>query len=49
LEFNLKRNPITYINNTTERYLPLAEKRISSKRLQYLLRELKKERNKFLG
>jgi (p)ppGpp synthase/HD superfamily hydrolase len=49
LEFNLKRNPILYINNTTERYIPLAEKRPNSKRLQYLSRELKKERNKFLG
>jgi GTP pyrophosphokinase len=49
LEFNLKRNPIVYINNTTERYIPLAEKRISNKRLQYVVRELKKERNKFIG
>jgi guanosine-3',5'-bis(diphosphate) 3'-pyrophosphohydrolase len=49
LEFNLKRNPILYISNTTERYIPLAEKRLESKRLQYLSRELKKERNKFLG
>ncbi len=49
LEFNLKRSPISYVNNTTERYIPLAEKRISNKRLQYIVRELKKERNKFLG
>ncbi|MCS6809276.1 MAG: HD domain-containing protein [Bacteroidota bacterium] len=49
LEFNLKRNPILYINNTAERYIPLAEKRPANKRLQYLVRELKKERNKFLG
>ncbi len=49
LEFNLKRNPILYITNTTERYLPLAEKRPNNKRLQYISRELKKERNKFLG
>lgn len=49
LEFNLKRNPILYITNTAERYLPLAEKRPNNKRLQYISRELKKERNKFLG
>jgi (p)ppGpp synthase/HD superfamily hydrolase len=49
LEFNLKRNPILYITNTTDRYIPLAEKRPNNKRLQYISRELKKERNKFLG
>jgi (p)ppGpp synthase/HD superfamily hydrolase len=49
LEFNLKRNPISYINNTTERYLPLAERQPNNKRLQFIARELKKERNKFLG
>jgi guanosine-3',5'-bis(diphosphate) 3'-pyrophosphohydrolase len=49
LEFNLKRNPMSYIANTTERYLPLAERHLNDKRLQYIARELKKERNKFLG
>lgn len=48
LEFNIKRNPIQYINETSERYIPLAENS-SSPLLQYLVRELKKERNKFLG
>lgn len=48
LEFNLKRNPIQYVNETSERYIPLAENSQSSM-LQYLVRELKKERNKFVG
>lgn len=48
LEFNLKRNPIQYINETSERYIPLAENS-SNASLQYLVRELKKERNKFMG
>lgn len=49
LEFNLKRNPITYINNTTERYIPLAERLKWNNSIQYILKELKKERNKFVG
>lgn len=49
LEFNLKRNPILYINNTTERYIPLIDRRPYNKRLQYIVKELKKERNKFVG
>lgn len=48
LEFNLKRNPIQYITETSERYIPLAENS-SSPMLQHLVRELKKERNKFMG
>lgn len=48
LEFNLKRNPIQYVTDTSERYIPLAENS-SSPLLQYLVRELKKERNKFVG
>ncbi len=48
LEFNLKRNPIQYVNETSERYIPLAENS-SNTLLQYLVRELKKERNKFVG
>jgi (p)ppGpp synthase/HD superfamily hydrolase len=49
LEFNLKRNPIIYVNNTSERYMPLAERIKWNTHLQYVLRELKKERNKFIG
>lgn len=49
LEFNLKRNPIHYVNNTTERYMPLAERVKWNTHLQYVLREMKKERNKFIG
>ncbi len=48
LEFNLKRNPLIYIQKTTEQFLPLAEKR-NNKKLEYLITEIKKERNKFLG
>jgi GTP diphosphokinase / guanosine-3',5'-bis(diphosphate) 3'-diphosphatase len=48
LGFNLKRNPIRYINETSENYLPLAD-HFKSERLYYIVREIKKERNKFLG
>ncbi len=48
LEFNLKRNPHRYIQETEELYIPLAENSIIS-HLNYLVVELKKERNKFLG
>ncbi len=48
LQYNLKRNPIKYIQETSERYIPLAE-RSSNPALQKLVAELKKERNKFLG
>ena len=49
LDYDLKSNPLRYINDTTERYLPLAENRIDNSALQYLSKELKNERNKFLG
>jgi GTP pyrophosphokinase len=49
LEFNLKRNPILYVNNTSERYMPLAERLKWNTYIQYVLKELKKERNKFIG
>lgn len=48
LDFQLKRNPLVYVNRTSELYLPLAE----SSNNPFLLRlseELKKERNKFFG
>jgi (p)ppGpp synthase/HD superfamily hydrolase len=48
LGYNLKKNPIKYIQQTTERYLPLAENS-KNKHLQYIVKEIKKERNKFLG
>lgn len=48
LEFNLKRNPIRYIQQTTEQYIPLADNTQSSV-LLFLIRELKKERNRFVG
>lgn len=48
LENDIKSNPIKYVNETTERYLPLAENSANA-HLQYLANELKKERNKFLG
>lgn len=48
LSFNVKRNPLVYINNTFERYLPIAEA-TSNKRLHWLASELRKEANKFFG
>ena len=48
LGFDLKSNPLKYINDTTERYLPLAETS-PNPALQLLAAELKKVRNKFLG
>lgn len=48
LQFDLKRNPLYYIQLTSERYLPLAENSINPA-LIYVVSELKKERNKFLG
>lgn len=48
LEFNLKRNPHQYIQETEELYIPLAENS-DIPHLTYLVVELKKERNKFLG
>lgn len=48
LEYNVKRNPFHYVNVTTERYIPLAEGS-THPHLRYLVNELKKERNKFLG
>jgi (p)ppGpp synthase/HD superfamily hydrolase len=48
LEFNVKRNPIKYIMETKEHYFPLAQG-AESPRLKYLIKELQKEQNKFLG
>ena len=48
LEFNLKRNPYKYVKETSEHYMPMAEES-SNLNILYLLRELKKERNKFFG
>jgi GTP pyrophosphokinase len=48
LEFNLKRNPYKYVKETSEHYMPMAESS-SNLNILYLLRELKKERNKFFG
>ena len=48
LEFNVKKNPIKYIMETTEHYFPLAQGS-ENPRLRYLIKELQKEQNKFLG
>lgn len=48
LEFNVKRNPIKYIMQTQEHYFPLAQGS-QNPRLKYLIKELQKEQNKFLG
>lgn len=48
LEFNLKRNPYKYVKETSEHYMPMAEG-ASNLHMLYLLKELKKERNKYFG
>ena len=48
LEFNVKKNPIKYIMETSEHYFPLAHGS-HNPRLKYLIKELQKEQNKFLG
>lgn len=48
LEFNVKKNPIKYIMETTEHYFPLAAGS-DNPRLKFLIKELQKEQNKFLG
>jgi guanosine-3',5'-bis(diphosphate) 3'-pyrophosphohydrolase len=48
LEFNVKRNPIKYIMQTQEHYFPLAHGS-NNPQLKYLIKELQKEQNKFLG
>lgn len=48
LAFNLKRNPYRYVKETSEHYMPMAEDS-SNLHMLYLLKELKRERNKFFG
>lgn len=48
LAFHLKRNPIRYINETITWYTPMVAKS-SNDHLQYLMREIQKEQNRFLG
>lgn len=48
LQFDLKRNPMKYITNTLERYVPMA-KDSSNPALQKLTTALQQESNKFLG
>lgn len=48
LSFNLKRNPLVYINNTLDRYVPIAESS-SNARLNYLASAIRSEANTFLG
>jgi GTP pyrophosphokinase len=48
LEFDLKSNPLKYVSDTSERYMPLAESSTNSA-LQTLVAEMKIVRNKFLG
>lgn len=48
LEYSLKRNPLIYIENTINRYLPLAAES-ENKKLQYVTKMLLQEKNKFLG
>ena len=46
--FNVKKNPIKYIMETSEHYYPMAHGS-QNPRLRYLIKELQKEQNKFLG
>ncbi|HCN05447.1 MAG TPA: hypothetical protein DIS79_07485 [Bacteroidetes bacterium] len=48
LEFHLKRNPVVYVCNTLDRYVPLAEA-TQNLRLHFLAREIRMEANKMLG
>jgi len=48
LAFNLKRNPLIYLRNTLERYVPLAE-RTGSPQLHTLAAKIRLEANKYLG
>ncbi len=48
LEFNVKRNPVKYIMETSAHYFPLASGS-DNPRMKYLIKELQKEQNKFLG
>jgi guanosine-3',5'-bis(diphosphate) 3'-pyrophosphohydrolase len=48
LEFNVKKNPIRYIMETQTHYFPLALG-THDPRMKYLIKELQKEQNKFLG
>jgi (p)ppGpp synthase/HD superfamily hydrolase len=48
LSFNLKRNPLIYLRNTLERYVPIAEAS-STPHLRKLAAEIRQEANKFLG
>jgi (p)ppGpp synthase/HD superfamily hydrolase len=48
LEFNVKKNPIKYVMETTKHYFPLAEASENPK-MKYLVKELQAARNKFLG
>jgi (p)ppGpp synthase/HD superfamily hydrolase len=48
LEYNVKKNPIKYVMETSKHYFPLAEKS-NDERMKYILRELQKSSNKYLG
>lgn len=48
LSFNLKRNPLVYISNTLERYVPISESS-GNPRLHLLASAIRSEANTFLG
>ncbi len=48
LEFNVKKNPIKYVMETQTHYYPLAAGS-ANPRMKYILKELQKNANKFLG
>ena len=48
IAFNLKKNPYRYVKETIECYVPMAEM-ADSLHLSYLLREIRREQNRFFG
>ena len=48
IQFNLKRNPYKYVKETIDHYVPMADESTNF-HLKYLLKEIRKEQNRFFG
>ncbi|MCE2502583.1 MAG: bifunctional (p)ppGpp synthetase/guanosine-3',5'-bis(diphosphate) 3'-pyrophosphohydrolase [Chlorobi bacterium] len=48
IQFNLKRDPYKYVKETIDHYVPMAEEP-TNPHLKYLLKEIRKEQNRFFG
>jgi (p)ppGpp synthase/HD superfamily hydrolase len=48
VQFNLKRNPLRYIKETIDYYVPMASAS-DNLHIAYLLREMRIEQNRFFG